>query len=82
MTFKLANNITEISEKKSSSTEEKENQRNKPTVHVKTETEQRSVALPKELDKIDISQISADNKCKINTHPLFVVDFNLEINNR
>lgn len=80
MTFKLANNITEISEKKSSSTEEKENQRNKPTVHVKTETEQRSVALPKELDKIDISQISA--KCKNNTHPLFVVDFNLEINNR
>ena len=80
MTFKLANNITEISEKKSS-TEEKENQRNKPAVHVKTETEHRSVALPKELDKIDICQI-ADNKCKSNTHPLFVVDFNLEINNR
>ena len=81
MTFKLANNTTEISEKKSS-TEEKENQRNKPAVHVKAESEQRSVTLPKELDKIDISQISADNKCKSNTHPLFVVDFNLEINNR
>ena len=81
MTFKLANNITEISEKKSS-TEEKENQRNnKPAVHVKAEHEQRSMALPKELDKIDICQI-ADNKCKSNTHPLFVVDFNLEINNR